>query len=107
MKIEQTDRTEVQHFCWAERIGMEQFVFHLREEHRVKLMCDYAYVLKYGKVAIVAPKVWLPILREHEELLPDDLAVQWVGLPNAEASGRAAQGPFAEPDGCHKIQEES
>ena len=26
--------------------------------------------------------------------------IQFVGADNAEASGRAAQGPFAEPDGC-------
>jgi hypothetical protein len=61
---------------------MDEFVLHLREEHRVKLMCDYAYVCKYGELALVAPKVWLNVLREHEELLPDGLVVQWVELPN-------------------------
>jgi len=61
---------------------MNEFISHLREEHRVKLMCDYAYVLKYGEVAIVAPKVCLDVLREHETLLPDWFVVQWVELPN-------------------------
>ena len=27
---------------------MQDFIEHLREEHRVKLMCDYSYVIKYG-----------------------------------------------------------
>ena len=63
---------------------MDKFVLHLREDHRVKLMCDYAYVLKYGELAIVAPKVWLNVLREHAELLPDGIVVQWVELPTAQ-----------------------
>ena len=63
---------------------MDEFTFHLRQEHRVKLMCDYAYILKYGKVAIVAPKVWMEVLREHEALLPNGFVVQWVELPNVK-----------------------
>ena len=62
---------------------MDEFVNHLREEHRVKLMCDYAYVFKYGKLAMVAPKIWLDVLREHEELLPDGIVVQWVEVPKS------------------------
>jgi len=68
---------------------MDMFVLHLREEHRVKLMCDYAYVFKYGRLAIVATRLWLDVCREHAELLPDGIVVQWVELPNATVSGAA------------------
>ncbi len=61
---------------------MEEFINHLREEHRVKLMCDYSYVLKYGVLSMLAPVVWLTVLREHEALLPGGLTIQWVELPN-------------------------
>jgi len=63
---------------------MDEFILHLREDHRVKLMCDYAYVFKYGQLAMVAPKVWLDVLRDHAELLPDGIAVQWIEVPNKQ-----------------------
>jgi len=67
---------------------MEEFISHLREEHRVKLMCDYSYVVKYGVLSLVAPMVWLTVLREHEALLPSGLTIQWVELPNDKAQFR-------------------
>ena len=60
--------------------GMKTFVIHLREEHRLKLMCDYAYVRKYGNLAVVAPKVCLDVLREHEGLLAGH-EVRWIEVP--------------------------
>ena len=56
---------------------MEAFVQHLRDEHRIKLFSDYAYIRKCGDIAIIAPKVWLAVLREHEGLLAG-LNVQWI-----------------------------
>ena len=64
---------------------MKEFIEHLREEHRVKLMCDYSYVLKYGVLSLVANATWLRVLQDHESLLPSGFTLQWVELPNAES----------------------
>jgi hypothetical protein len=48
---------------------MEEFVQHLRDEHRLKLNCDYCYRLKYGELHILAEGAYHVTLEEHFPLI--------------------------------------
>ena len=43
----------------------EQLIEHLREIHRLKINCDYAYMTKYGKTYIICDEMWEEEIKEH------------------------------------------
>ena len=46
---------------------LEDWSFHLRDEHRLKKGTDYNYTFKYGKLYVLTCEVWVDILKEHLE----------------------------------------
>ena len=44
---------------------LEAWVYHLRNEHRIKKGIDYTYMIKYNEMRVLTNLIWMDELREH------------------------------------------